>query len=133
MEAKKRLTIGLGLVLGAAVVLFDTGLVSTRFKMLHGVPYADKWLHFTLLGSMAFCVNLSFPSARKRLPILPILRGSAILAVVATLDELSHTMLSTRTFTIGDLLANYAGILLFGRLALLWVSWQDQRPASASV
>lgn len=122
----KVLTIGLGLVLCATVVLFDLGEFRPTLLLLHSVPYADKWAHFSLLGLMAFCLNLSFPAARVPLRPLPLLRGSILLAIVATCDEFSQALLSTRTFSLGDLAANYAGIIFFGRLAAYWANRRDR-------
>jgi len=50
-----------------------------------------------------------------------ILWGSLLVAVIVSTEEFSQMYIPSRTFSLLDLVADYAGILLFGRLAY-WFS-----------
>lgn len=81
---------------------------------------SDKWLHFVLVGTMAMLLNLSLnlASVSRRTPWL--LWGTFLMMSLATIEELSQYWLSNRTFDLGDLACNYAGILIIGHLPLLF-------------
>ncbi len=104
-------------LLGVIVYLANTKSLPTRW--LQVIPYGDKLMHFLLMGSFAFVANLGCRNRRWRFLNLSWLRGSVCVAVVVTLEEFSQQFANARSFDLVDLLADYLGILLLGRLALL--------------
>ena len=105
------------LFLAAVVVSANTGAAEPAFEALKAVPWGDKLAHVLLVGVMSLLLNLSLSAARFRCGPLRVLKGTLILFVIATLDELSNLLLSHRNFDLGDLASNYVGIFCFGWLA----------------
>jgi polysaccharide biosynthesis protein VpsQ len=70
----------------------------------------DKLGHFLGLGVLSFFAVSFFGRLRWRRTVL-------IIAAASVLEELSQGLLPARTFDLGDMAANLAGIGLFGRLA----------------
>jgi VanZ family protein len=73
-------------------------------------PPFDKLGHLFAYGLLAFLGVGFFGSARARAVVV-------FLLLAATLEELSQLGLPHRTFDLGDLAMNVAGICLFGALA----------------
>jgi VanZ family protein len=114
---------GLGIV--AIIVLADLGrLGSIRF--LYDFPYGDKLGHFILYGILTFLIDLALfrSSARKTSsPLhpsekLPAVKAGLIVAFAITVEEFSQQYFSNRTFDLIDLIASYAGVVVFSWLAL---------------
>lgn len=101
------------------IVVADVGLGRTLFTFLEHVPGGDKTGHFVLMGVLSLLVNLSLGAARVTLGPVSALKGSLIVAALVTLEELSQVFLAYRGFSLLDLAADFAGIVLFGRLAAL--------------
>ncbi len=100
------------------IVLADTG----RLGFLHRVydfPYGDKVGHFVLFGFLGFLVNLAVYQVWPRVSIRSLaVRTSGTLAVLIGLEEFSQRWFSTRTSSVIDLAASYAGLALFTWLAV---------------
>ena len=75
-----------------------------------GVAGLDKVLHFFMVGALAF-FSVGWWADRPPWVIL------AILAIVAIVDEAGQSFSVVRTFSLLDLAANWAGILVFGSVA----------------
>jgi VanZ family protein len=76
-------------------------------------PLADKFLHFLLLGAVAFWLELWLGGRR-----LPLGRRTVPLAValplgLATVDELAQGFSTWRSSDLGDWLCDVAGLVLF--------------------
>ncbi|MEO8351841.1 MAG: VanZ family protein [Chthoniobacteraceae bacterium] len=80
-------------------------------------PGSDKLGHFLLIGGMAFFLNLALRARTFRWLGRRWLIGSVLVAVAFTLEELSQRFISSRSFDLVDLAADFAGILFFGWLA----------------
>ncbi len=78
------------------------------------IPFVDKVCHFLLIGSAALVLNLALGCRRLGTRFLNCYLGSLIVVILATLEELSQHFLNTRSCSIGDLGADYLGILFFG-------------------
>jgi polysaccharide biosynthesis protein VpsQ len=117
MSVFRRLAFWFAVLLGIIIMAADFGLAPDFFILMNRLPYADTAGHFILLGLLSLLVNLGFPS--NRLGWLPIPKASLLLAALITLEELSQIFLANRSFSFSDLLANYAGIWLFGELGVL--------------
>lgn len=89
---------------------------------------SDKLLHFILVGTMALLLNLSV-NLRSITPELRWLQwGSIMMLTLATAEEFSQLLFARRNFDWTDLACNYAGIILIGSLALLFVIPTSQTP-----
>lgn len=110
------------------VALADSGHGSQFFRLANKVPGGDKIGHFLLFGTLSFLVNLVLRAAEIRFGRIAILKGSAAVLFVATLEEFSQLFLRSRSFDLGDLTADILGIWLFGWLAKRYLSWRRTKP-----
>ena len=85
------------------------------------VPFEDKLIHFLLMGLLSFFVNLLLDARQTSLANFRVLSGSLIVLLITTAEEFSQLLLPHRNFEILDLICNFCGILLFGKLAALMV------------
>ena len=100
-------------LISAANTKAANGLIS----FAAGIPYGDKIGHFIVMGMMALLVNLLLSSRRQSIGKREFLLGSLIVAGIVTTEEFAQIFIPTRTFSLFDLAADYAGIAIFGRLA----------------
>ena len=126
----KWLTAIFALFLAAVVFAANTGAAKSLFKALRQIPLGDKVAHVVLVGIMSLLLNLSLSAARFRWRSIGIQKGTLVLFVIATLDELSNLFLSHRNFSLGDLASNYIGIFCFGWLAA-WLVARSRTKAEA--
>lgn len=75
------------------------------------LPYDDKLAHFLMVGMLALLANLSLHLSSFKIGRVNILKGSLPVLALATLEEGSQMFFSARTFSWGDLMASYLGIL----------------------
>ncbi|WP_338686961.1 VanZ family protein [Haloferula helveola] len=92
------------------VVLADRGAGFWGF--LKHVPMGDKLGHIGLLTVFSLLLNLVLRGRRLRPPLGSVMLGSAILAAVMSLEELSQAWIPSRTMDVTDWLANLAGIAI---------------------
>ncbi len=88
---------------------------STRYVLsfVGSIPFGDKLGHFFLIGTFSFLLNLSLGCRKVR----RVLSGSLIVSVIVTIEEISQIFIRGRSFDLTDLIADFLGILLFGKLA----------------
>ncbi|MBW2526077.1 MAG: hypothetical protein JRI23_17990 [Deltaproteobacteria bacterium] len=96
----------------AVVVLADRGALPIRTV----VPY-DVVLHFFLIGLAGWLLHGAL--GRKHWGIWPV--GPILVAVGATLEEISQAFVVARTFSLADMAANVAGVAVVYALDALWV------------
>jgi hypothetical protein len=118
------LTPAFALFLLSLVAVANSGLASSGLlSIARAVPGGDKTIHFLLSGTMALLLNLSWRARCWRLGPLPIQRGSVVVAVLCTLEELSQLFIRARAFDTEDLVYGYAGIVVLGQLGVLIHDW----------
>ena len=122
MRIWKIATLLFGALLALIVLLANQGF---SFRLVYALPGGDKTAHFLLMGSLAFLANMALRGSMWRYGRLALPLGGSAVAALVTLEEMSQFFIPTRTLSLGDLLADYAGILLLGGLAL----WLQRRPA----
>ncbi len=122
----KRAAILFAVMLGLIVMLANCGS-TVIFEWLKLVPWGDKILHFVLIGFFAFLVNMSMNATSFRIGRIVLLKGSLIVALLATIEEFSQLVISTRNYSVSDLVADYAGILCFGSVALYLTRRKETR------
>lgn len=106
------------LLLVSIVYLADHNQYHTLFSIIRSVPGGDKSGHFLLMGLFAFLLNWSLRCRTLNLYARRILLGSLIVSVLVTLEEISQLLVRHRSFDLLDLLFDYLGIWMFGRIAL---------------
>jgi hypothetical protein len=120
-------TLAFGGLLVGVIVLANTGWFRGELRWFIGtIPGGDKSVHFGLAGAMALLLNLSWRGACWRLGLLPIQQGSALVAVVCTLEELSQLFVRARAFDPIDLFYDYLGILVLGQVGA-WLHLMSAR------
>ncbi|MEA1879381.1 MAG: VanZ family protein [Campylobacterota bacterium] len=115
------------------IFLANTADHNFAFKLIGHVPYGDKIAHAILYGMMALLLNYglgfrkvrltahllkSFPKTIDALANAPY-TGSIIVLAFATIEELSQYYIPSRTFDMGDLLADFVGVVLFSFIKIL--------------
>jgi len=100
------------------IALANQGELGILAVIVYEVPYTDKLGHFILMGLLAFFLNLSLKCSTISILNSTFLKGSIIIFILVTLEEVSQLLVETRTFDLMDLVADYLGIFVFGRLAL---------------
>lgn len=104
--------------IGLVIYIADSGQGAKYWSFLDHVPYGDKLGHFLLMGTLCLLLNLALRARTLQRGRGTILLGSLIVAGIATAEEITQLFLSSRTFDLTDLAADYLGIFLAGRLAV---------------
>lgn len=94
--------------IGYIIFLADTADHNFAFRLVGHILYGDKIAHALLYGIMALLLNYGLKF--KTYYILQI--GSLIVLTFATLEELSQYYIPSRTFDMGDLFADFVGVVL---------------------
>lgn len=118
------------LLLGIVAIANSGSATRELLGIVRSIPGGDKTVHFVLAGTMALLLNLTWQARCWRIGPLPLLKGSAVIAVVATLEEYSQLWVRRRSFDYVDLAYDYLGILVLGQLAAVWVWWRARRETS---
>ena len=107
------------LFLVGVILAADFGLGGSIFSFFHRIPGADKAGHFILIGLLALLVNLYVGLTKDTYNLNMAFKVSLAIIVVVTLEEISQIWFRNRSFSISDLVADFAGIVVFGLLAIL--------------
>ena len=114
----RKITISYIIFILIIIVIADQGdYVTILTDWVDNIPYGDKGGHLILMGLLSLTVNLSFQCSQWTVNRHTFLKGSVIVAILVTLEEISQLFISSRTFDGGDLLSDYLGIWVFGQLA----------------
>ena len=85
------------------------------FNFLNYIPFADKVLHFLLIGTAALLLNKVFKFKTFRLLRFHVYWGSTIIGIAAITEEISQLYIPSRTFDLMDLTADFIGIFILTR------------------
>ncbi len=113
----KLIAILFAVFLVALVILANLGLGSSFYSFIRIIPGGDKTGHFVLFGLMSFFLNSALDGKLINFHLLKMMKGSFILIVIITIEELSQYFIPTRTFSLLDLGASYLGVYCFGELS----------------
>ena len=112
------ITLLFSLLIVAIVIGADADRLPGPVDYLYHFPGGDKVGHFTLFGILSYLLNRSslvlFPKWDARRTILT---TSLLLAVLIGLEEWSQSLFPTRSMSLADLLASYAGVCTAAILA----------------
>jgi VanZ family protein len=79
------------------------------------------------MGMFSLPLNLALKARMVHIWKLSYLLGSLIVGLIVTLEEFSQIYVSGRTFDLGDLLFDFAGIFIFGEVArFIYRRWLRQ-------
>jgi VanZ family protein len=106
----------------AIVIVADANWMPPFAQRLHDLPYGDKVIHFTLFGVLALVANLALASRGRRPLAGAMITGTMIVVFIATAEEYSNKFVTARDWSLGDLTANYLGIVCLGMLPF----WRPQ-------
>lgn len=102
-----------------AFIVFLADRKGTRYilNFVGNIPYGDKIGHFCLMGFFAFLLDLVLNAKTIKVWKISFLLGSLFVLIVVTIEEFSQIFISGRSFDWSDLVFDYLGIFLFGKLA----------------
>ncbi len=83
----------------------------------NSLPYGDKVGHFFIYGLLALVVNYAL-KFRYFAGILLNQYGTLFILALSITEECSQLFITTRTFSLLDLVANFSGIMVFTWLSL---------------
>jgi VanZ family protein len=110
-------------VLAAIIFSADAGYLPPFVERFHELPFGDKVLHFLMFGGLALVANLALASRGRRSLARAIVIGCILVLIVATAEEYSNKFVPCRDWSLGDLTANYLGVVCLGSLPL----WPKRR------
>ena len=88
------------------------GLGPKLWGFIYVIPLADKLAHCVLIGGLTLSLNILFRSQNQDLLGRQIPIVCLWLAGFVAIEECSQIFVATRTFDLGDLAANWAGIII---------------------
>ncbi len=88
------------------------------------LPYDDKIAHFFIMGILSLLVNLSLGMSQISFKNIKCLKGSLLAFAFILLEEGSQMLFPTRSFSWGDLLCGYAGVVCFGQAAIYLMTYK---------
>ena len=109
-----RVIVPLGFFIFISFIIFlaDTADHNFAFRLIGHVPYGDKFSHALLYGVMALALNYGL-NFRRVYFLFHLQLGSIIVLLFATIEECTQYYIPSRTFDLGDLLADLVGVVLF--------------------
>lgn len=94
----------------AIIASADRGGLRSFLTWVNSLPLGDKAGHFFLLGVMALLLNHALAYRTCSIRFTRVQLGGLMILVLITLEEFSQLWFTSRTFDLGDLLANGLGI-----------------------
>jgi len=107
------LPLGFFIFIGFIIYLADTADHNFAFRLIGHIPYGDKLMHGLLYGIMALLLNYGLKFKAYKFLGFNMQLGAIIVLVFATIEEISQYWIPSRTFDLGDLLADFVGVVLF--------------------
>lgn len=116
------------LILAGIIILANIRETQYLFRPIRRLPYGDKIGHFFVMGLFSFVTNLVLQARTIQLWKIRYLLGSLVVLALVTLEEFSQLFIRGRSFDWTDLIADGAGILVFGEIArLTWLKFFAQK------
>ena len=112
-------TLLFSLFIVGTIVSANAGRFPRPLEYLYDFPGGDKAGHFILFGILSFLLNRSaVEHFAKKVPARIVLTVSLLLAILIGLEEWSQSLFPSRTMSLTDLFASYAGVTVFALLVL---------------
>lgn len=99
--------------------LANTGGGSLFFDFIRTIPYGDKLGHMGLFGLLTLAAVVGSKFRAFQCGGLNVYYGAALVALFTIGEEFSQLFISSRTFDLLDLAANFVGIALAVNIAYL--------------
>ena len=110
----------------ALIVLADRGMLPGWMTGCAEFPYGDNVGHFILFGGLSMVCTVATRFKQMRF-FKPLFLGCAVTLVFVTAEEFSQLLLPTRTFSLSDLFADFAGIAIIGQfLCSRWIKMRHR-------
>lgn len=97
------------------IVEADLDKGNVLIRLAHDVPLGDKMGHFLLYGLLALLLNWALDFRRVNIRARSFLLGSVIVFSFAVVEEFTQLAFASRTFDLGDVMADVAGIYLLSQ------------------
>lgn len=94
------------------IYLANTGQWHPLFKLAQSIPYGDKVGHFLLFGLLTLLANFAFQCKSFSFKNFQIYKGTTLVLIFVTMEELSQHFVASRTLDIFDYGADLIGISL---------------------
>jgi len=107
------LPLGFFIFISFIIYLADTADYNFAFRMIGHIPYGDKIMHALLYGVMALLLNYGLKFKSYKFLGFNLQLGAIIVLFFAGLEEITQYWIPSRTFDLGDLLADAIGVALF--------------------
>lgn len=116
------------LILAGIIILANMRETQYLFRPIRRLPYGDKIGHFFVMGLFSFVTNLVLQARTIQLWKIRYLLGSLVVLALVTIEEFSQLFIRGRSFDWTDLIADGAGVLVFGEIArLTWLKFFAQK------
>ena len=106
---KITLPLGFFIFISSIIFIADNASYNFALRWVGAIPYGDKIAHTILYGTMAMFLNYGL-SYRK---IKGLQLGAVLVLTFAILEEFTQIYVPSRTFDLYDILADFAGVILF--------------------
>ena len=114
-----------------AIIQANRGAESIFSDIVHLLPYGDKLGHALLFGMLALLMNLALNGRSILVRRWPLQLGSVLVLSFALIEELTQLYFPSRTFDLGDLLADVVGVMAFTLLSLRYtkkINLENSKP-----
>jgi VanZ family protein len=98
------------------IFLANTADHNFAFKLIGHIPYGDKIMHGLLYGVMALLLNYGLNFKSKKIFGFNMQIGAIIVLTFAGLEEISQYWIPSRTFDVGDFVADSVGVIGFSKI-----------------
>jgi len=118
MTIEKRFLLPFGFFLFISYIIFlaDTADYNFAFRAIGHIPYGDKIMHALLYGVMAGLLNWGLGYRRFGAMAIAPYVGSVIVLAFAAIEECTQYYIPSRTFDLGDLVADLVGVVFISLL-----------------
>ncbi len=93
------------------ICLANTGINSVFFDFIKTIPFGDKIGHFILFGTLTFLCIILLKFRSFQFFRIKIYHRVLFVTVFVLIEELSQNYISTHTFDLIDLSADFLGII----------------------
>ena len=106
----------LGVLCSFGVMVWDAnrGALPETLALVFAFPGGDKLGHFLIAATLTYFLNRAFSGKRMCFKSKRFLLGSALTALIITLEEISQIFITSRSYSWLDLASDYLGIVLTG-------------------
>jgi VanZ family protein len=113
-----RIALVYAVLLFTVLGLADFGALGPVGRFVNAHAWLDKLIHFAMYGVLALLVNTALFTRPHWSWARSVVTGSIVALIASTVEEYTNLLVPCRSWSLGDLSANYLGILCIGILPL---------------